>query len=337
MQRSAVITFQIDQLIPNAGENESGWIVSVWEGANGFLQNLEFSCEDPYRSALAEYRISARLDAAVKLLQQARSKAGSFAGYLQQSQQGSSLSTGAAITIEIQAAKGNLELYSMYNAVGTFIHQLVLAFNLAFPGSCRFVGTHYEGPDAVRFEAPQFESALFTNGWLSAFDADWPTLKPLHFRQVWQWLTARGTSETDVAVAEINKVLFGLLEIAQHRHAVTARDAILVAHLIEILLKVNDGNVPLIRERVVAVLGPFSKRADSFNELYRLKDRLLRGDYPARRPALIVHEADDPILQQLEMHNSPVEQGAAIVLALLQDLINHDAADYVFTQQVSRA
>ncbi len=56
-----------------------------------------------------------------------------------------------------------------------------------------------------------------------------------------------------------------------------------------------------------------------------------------RRPALIVHEADDPVLQQLEMHNSPVEQGAAIVLALIQDLIHHDAAEYRFTQQVSRA
>ena len=45
----------------------------------------------------------------------------------------------------------------------------------------------------------------------------------------------------------------------------------------------------------------------------------------------------DPILQQRVMHNSPVAQSVAIEPALLQDLINHGAANYSFTQQINRA
>ena len=336
MHRSATISLYVDNLIPNAGDNESAWILSVWEGANERLKTVEFKSEDPYRSAVAEYRVSANLDEVVTLLRQAHARCGSFAGYLQQAQQPNGPSTSARLHFQFDAVQGNLELYSLYNAVGTFIHQLVLALNIALPGSCEMVGTIYEGDSSERFEAPEFSSALFTNAWLSAFDADWPQLKPIHFHEVWQWLAARRTSETDVAMGDTNKVLFGLLEMAQHHYATGERDGILVAHMIEILLKVPDGNLHLIRDRVVAALGKPSARADSFNELYRLKERLVRGDYPVRRPALIVHEADDPILQQLEMHNSPVEQGAAIVLALIQDLVNHGAGEYQFTQHISR-
>ena len=336
MHQSAIISLHIDNLVPNAGDNESSWILSVWEGANALLKDVEFNCEDPYRSALAQYRVSANLDAAVALLQKARDDAGSFSHYLQQAQQPGGPGTGAVLHFDFSAVQGNLELYSLYNAVGTFVHQLVLALNIAFPGSCELIGARYDGENAERFEAPQFNSSLFTNAWLSAFDGEWPQLKPLRFRAVWDWLKARRTSETDVAMVDINKVLFGLLAIAGHRHALSSRDGILVAHLIELLMKVPDGNRHLVRERVVAALGQPGSRADSFNELYRLKESLLRGDYPVHRPALIVHEADDPILQQLEMHNSPVEQGAAIVLALIQDLVNHNAGEYRFTQQISR-
>lgn len=335
---TAVNTVAVDiaNIIPNAGDNETGWILSLWEGANQLLKDTAFKSEDPYRSAVAEYQVSLQLDDVVALMKKARTSHGSFASYLQAARQANGPTTRARIQIELQSAAGHHDLYALYNTVGTLLHQLVLAFNIALPGSCQLIGTQYQGPDSQRFEAPQFGADLFTNAWLSAFDANWPVLKPIPFRTVWQWLGARRTSETDVAMASINKVLFGVLDIAQHGHTSRHRDGMLVAHMIEILMKVSDGNVALIRERVIAALGKPGDRADSFNELYRLKESLLRGDYPVRRPALIVHEADDPVLQQLEMHNSPVEQGAAIVLAMIQDLVNSNAAEYQFTQHVNR-
>lgn len=330
------IILTVDNLIPSAGDNETAWIVSLWEGACNFLRQFNFRSEDPYRAAVVEYQVALHLDEVVALMQRAHIEFGSFANYLQSAQQKGG-PTGAAIRMELTTPAAHSEPYSLYNTAGTLIHQLMLAFNLALPGACQFVGARYEGAETGRFEAPHFSADLFTNAWLSAFDASWPTLKPIPFRQVWQWLIVRRISETDVAVASVNKVMFGLLDIAQHRYVSRHRDGMLVVHMIELLMKVSDGNVALLRERVIAALGKPTDQADSFNELYRLKDSLLRGDYPVRRPALIVHEADDPVLQQLEMHNSPVEQGAAIVLALIQDLINHDAAEYRFTQQLSRA
>lgn len=336
MTATYTVAVDIANIIPSAGDNETGWILSLWEGANQHLKNANFKSEDPYRSAVAEFQVSLQLDDVVALMKKAQTSHGSFANYLQAAQQPNGPSTASRIVIELQSAAEHLDLYSLYNAVGTLLHQLVLAFNIALPGSFPLIGARYQGPDTHRFEAPQFSADLFTNAWLSAFDANWPTLKPLSFSAVWKWLAARRTSETDVAMASINKVLFGLLELAQHRYMSRHRDGMLVAHMIEILMKVSDGNVAMIRERVSATLGKPTEKADSFNELYRLKDSLLRGDYPVRRPALIVHEADDPVLQQLEIHNSPVEQGAAIVLAMLQDLVENSAAEYQFTQYVNR-
>ncbi len=336
MAKTESIKLIIDDVIPNAGANESAWIVSAWEGLDKHLKDLPFQVEDPYRVELDRFSVSVDASEIVALLKKAAAKEGGFVSYLQ-SAIDEDLPMGAYLSIDITADLENLEKYTLYHAVNVLMHQIMLAMNIALPGSCQFLETWFEGSDAELFDAPEYDSAMFTNGWLSAFDADWPALKPLKFADVWHWLEKQGTSETDTALRATNKVLFGLLELSQQRHMFEARDALLVAHMLEVLVGAEETEQPsMVRDRIVAILGNPSARADSFNELYRLKHAMIRGDLPVRRPALTFHDADEEILQQLEAHNSPIEQALAVLLGLLQDLVINNANGYQFTEQFNR-
>lgn len=336
MAKSETVKLIIDDVIPNAGANESNWIVSAWEGLHKHLKEVPFQVEDPYRAELDKFIISVDATEVVSLLKHASQTEGGFVSYLQTAID-EDLPMGAYITFHISAELENLEKYTLYHAVNVLIHQIMLAMNIALPGSCQFLETYFEGDDAELFEAPEFDSSMFTNGWLSAFDADWPTLKPLKFADVWQWMADQCTSETDTALRPINKVLFGLLELSQQRNLFEARDALLVSHMLETLVNAEEhNNSNMVRDRVVTILGAPSPKADSFNELYRLKHAMIRGDLPVRRPSLSFHDADEEILQQLEAHNSPIEQALAVLLSILQDLVSNNAKGYKFTEQVSR-
>lgn len=336
MAKSETIKVIVDDVIPNAGENETKWIITAWEGLQEHLQQVPFQVEDPYRAELDNFTVSVDASSVINLLKQAAESKGNFANYLQASID-QDLPIGAEIDLRMESDIENLETYTLYHAVSVLMQQIMLAMNISLPGSCQFLETYFEGERAELFETPQFDSLRFTNGWLSAFDADWPVLKPLTFADVWQWLENQATSQTDTAIRPINKVLFGLLELSQPRSQFEAGDALLVSHMLETLMGAeSNSRSTVVRDRVVSILGEPSAKADSFNELYRLKDAMINGELPVRRPALVFHDADEEILQQLEAHNSPIEQALAVLLGMLQDLVSQGAKGYKFTEQVTR-
>jgi len=331
------VKINIGDVIPNAGKNEADWIVSAWEGANKFLSEVAFRVESPCDPALSEYQVSLDASDLIKTLKNAQQHSGGFAAFLKESRTVNG-NTSAALIVTVKTEASSIESYTLYHCVGVFLQQLMLAMNIALPGSCQILDATYEGKDSTSFEPPEFESMVFTNGWLSAFNADWPILKPLKFADVWAWLTERKTSETDTAISMVNKVMFCLLELAQHTQVNKLTNALLVSHMLEMFGKMeNDVNHHLLRERIIIILGNPSDKADSFNELYRMKHSLIRSEQPVRRPSMIYHDADDEVLQQLEMHNSPIEQALAIVIALLQDLVINKSACYQYREQVERA
>ncbi len=335
MAKSITVEINLAHPVPNAGESESALIVAAWEQAQQYLQNRAFKVEDPFRVETDSYKVSLQAADLIAKLKEALDE-GSFALYLQKvHNEGRDIKTTIALTVEPDGTP--LELYTLYHAVGVFTHQLMLSLNLAMPGACQFKGASYQGEQAAIAEAPEFCADMFTNGWLSAFEADWPTLQALPFSDVWDWLEMLEISQTDTAIKPLNKVLFGLLEVAQQKQAFGARDVLMVSHMLETLMLMSGFEDPhLLRERIASVLGPLSSKAGTFTELYRMKHAMVRGEHPIRRPSIVIHDADEEILQQLEQHNSPVEQALAIVLALLQDLIRHNSEGYQFTEQMHR-
>lgn len=336
MTKSVTVELTIGQAIPNAGESESNWIIAVWEEAQEAIQKKPFRVEDPYRAELDDYLVTLDASDIINRLKEARDQGKGFAKYLQAAHL-EDLGTSGSMKITVESNGSPLEKFTLYHAVGVFVQQLVLAISISMPGACHLQESAYAGSNRKELEAPGFDSTMFTNGWLSAFEADWPSLKPLKFNDVWEWLKACGISETDTALKPVNKVLFGLLEVGQQMEPFGARDILMVSHMLEMLMSMDEAENPhLLRDRIASVLGAPSAKAGTFTELYRVKNAMIRGEHPVSRPAIVIHDADEEILRQLEQHNSPMEQALAIVLSLLQDLVRQGAMGYRFTEQVSR-
>ncbi|WP_020410117.1 hypothetical protein [Hahella ganghwensis] len=337
MQTTETITIEIHNAIPNGGIDATGKIISLWQLVDGYFTDRKFVVEDPYRGQLGEYRISLDAKALINLMQTARDNNESFDIYRQMHAADSSVAINSELHMTVEALNSRTEPYSMYHAASVFIQQLLLGMNLALPGSCQFLDTRFAGPHAHRFEAQDFDSKAFSDAMLSATEHGWPKLHELSFETVWGWFERAGTSERNTAITTINKVLIDMLKIAQQRYRYGARTAMLVGNQLEMLVGTSDdADMQHLRERVSLILGRPPESADCFKELYRLREALFKGEHPVRRPALVYHNADEEIMQQLAQHNSGVEKALAVVLSLLQDLVQNDADGYQFSEHMQR-
>jgi hypothetical protein len=137
----------------------------------------------------------------------------------------------------------------------------------------------------------------------------WPELSVQSFANVWDWLAVCEASCTDTALNNINKVLFTLLKVAEQRHEYSAR----------------------------TVLGATPEQSDCLRELLEVLYNLFLASQPVHRPPLICNHTADALRGQIGQHNSAVESGTAMVLALLHDLIPHQSQSYAFSENWSRA
>ncbi|AZZ95151.1 hypothetical protein EUZ85_01405 [Hahella sp. KA22] len=337
MQSTETIQLEVKNAVPSGGEQETALCIDLWRQIDGFFKDRPFKVEDPYRGKLGEYDISLDASDMVRALQQAKDSSGSFNHYRRKHAEDSSVSLSATLSLKVAARNDLTAPYSIYHTASVFIQQLMLGMNIALPGSCQLLATRFLGEQAHRFEAQDFDSKAFYDANQSAVDHGWPRIGQLNFEKVWDWFEMLGTSHRNTAISTANKVLVDMLKIAQQRYRYGARTAMLVANQLEMLIGArNDEDMQHLRERVSLVLGRPPESADCFKELYRLRHALFLGEHPVRRPTLGYHDADEEIKQQLSQHNSGVEKAIAVVLALVQDLIETQSREYAFTEQMSR-
>ena len=135
-----------------------------------------------------------------------------------------------------------------------------------------------------------------------------------------------------------NKVLFTLLKVAEQRHEYSARTVLLVIYQLEVLLDCRQaGNHELLHARARSVLGAIPEQSNCLRELLEVRHNLFMASQPVHRPPLICNHTADALRGQIGQHNSAVESGTAMVLALLHDLIRHQSQSYTFSENWSRA
>ncbi|WP_369600412.1 hypothetical protein AAIA72_11240 [Hahella sp. SMD15-11] len=337
MQITETIQLEIGNAIPHGTPDETRRAVDLWKEVDGWFDGRPFKVENPISGAPEVFRIS--LDAAplIGLMERALNTAGSFDAWRLRHAQDETVPLTGHLNITVEVVEGSEAPYSRYHAAAVFIQTLLLGVNLSQPGACQFLATRFVGKQAHRFEAQDFDSKAFYDGMQSARENGWPKIDSLPFSQVWTWLEQIGASEKNTVIKDINKVLVDMLKIAQQRYRYGARTAMLVANQLEMLMNTKrEQDMTHLRDRVSLVLGQPTEAADCFNELHRLREALFHGDHPVRRPALVYHDADEEVRQQLAQHNSGVEKAIAVVLALVQDLIRHRAECYRFSETMSR-
>jgi hypothetical protein len=339
MSRQATIPLTVGNIIPKGDTQETAAIIQVWQDAGQYLQQRRFVVENPQTGQLAVFLASLDVSAMLELLQQASRQSGSLDAYRRRHATNPTLPIGATLNLSLEhveqvAAAGST--YLLYHTANVFFQQLMLGINLSCPGACQLLSSRFSDAGAHRYEAQDYDSRAFHDGKCSSLEHTWPPIQKPAFQTVWNWMEAAGTSERNTAITTINKVLIDLLKLARQRDRYGARTALLVANQLELLLGTRaDKDLVHARERTGLIMGYPPESADCFKELYRLKQALMNGAHPVKRPALVYHHAEEETLDLIKPHNSGVEKGFALIIALLQTLITHNAQGFQFTESMS--
>ena len=335
---SKTIEVSIGQAVPNLTGTAATAAIAAWREAQQLLQQCPFSVEDPFSEQQDGYSLSMDVSSVIAVLDKAAKTDGGFPKFRQQLREKPQADAVATIRITL-AAKGTPhgEL-AYYHASAVALQQLYLCLNIAAPGSCQFVDTRFPDVATASFDPLNLESAPFVDGYLNSVDAEWPVIKPLAVATVWNWLDAMNTSETDTAILSTNKVLFGLLELGYSQSGLKNKNIVLICHLLELLTETTlADSLNQVRSRLKLMLGSRSQEGDSLHELYRLKQNYISGARPYRRQALKIHDTQEESIRQLATHNSPAEEGLAIIIAVLQKLVQANASGFKFEEQLTLA
>ncbi|ALO46198.1 hypothetical protein [Pseudohongiella spirulinae] len=337
MTSSATIDFYIGSAIPPGNAAETAKTINLWQSVSDVLQHIEFSAPETDYHAGAQFSIGCDFSQLVERLEQAHKQSGSFDHYLKQHIENHTLKTDATLRMTLSHPDDKLSDAEFYRVATVYLQQLVLAANLAQPGSIQFLHTRFAESVAHRYEAQEFDSRILYGAAKAAHYNAWPSIKPLDFAQVWNWLEMCGSSQVTTAISRINKTLFSLLKVAQQRHESSARTALMVVYQLEQLLDCRQADsLDRIRSRMRLILGDIPEPANNLNELARIRSDLFVASQPVHRPPLISHDSSEALRSQMDQHNSAVESGTAMVLALLHDLIKNSAQQYEFAESFQR-
>lgn len=329
--KSKNIEVSMGQPVPNVSSDAEDGVLNAWAQAQEWLKSVTFKVEDPFGDKLDIYHLSMDLSQVQAVL--AEAKQTGFSAYRQRMLKESSPFSRAVINVSLEVEHAPEQQLTFYHAAGVAIQQLFLALNIAVPGSCQILNARYLGDECNQFDPPLLDATPFVNAYLSSVDTQWPAINVLEFKKVWQWLEQLEVSESEIALRPMAKVLFGLLELSQTPSELNSRDALLVSHLLELLTDMEEmEHLGLLKSRVKLILGEGVDEGDSLAELYRMKHDYVLGERPIRRPALKLHDPEEELVQQLRVHNSPVEEGIAIVLAILQASCLENGRGYRFEE-----
>lgn len=337
MAASASITLHIGKAIPQGNENETRRIIGLWQEIEKHLKEQDFAALDGINGTTGSYRILLDASELLQRQEEALTHSGSFTAYQKAQVEQADLPVDAKLHLQIHSTDGELKETESYQVATIFLQQLVLLANIIAPGSIQILDARYIGPGAHRYEAQNFDSRVMHGALRASVNNEWPPLKSLKVKQVWAWLEQCETSQTDTAIADQNKVLFTLLKVAEQRQEYSARTVLLVLYQLEVLLACRYEKSPArIRNRLQMVLGKLPEAADCFVELYEVRHSLFHANQPVHRPPLICHTTAKAQRKQLGQHNTAVESGTILVLALLQDMIESGTRRYEFHESLNR-
>lgn len=337
MNSSATIRLHIGNAIPPGNESETREIIALWQNIGVFFHNKPFIARSGVSTEPRPYQVTLDAESLLHVLENAKTQSGSFTEHRQAYLDDAGKAVAGDLIITITSEKHELEEEESYQVATAFIQQLVMAVHIAYPGSLQILNARLIGKNAHRYEAQNFDSRIFHDALRASIENEGPTLQKLAFDKVWRWLDATEVSQTYTAIKSINRILFTLLKVAEQRHEDSARAALLVMYQLEILLDCREINsLTDIRSRTRLVLGNIPEAANRLQELHEVRNQLFVAHQPVHPPILICHTTERALRERLDQHNSAVESGTVLVLTLLQDLIDHDAYQYNFTESFTR-
>lgn len=337
MTSPITINLNIGSALPFGNPEDTSKIIKLWESLDEYFYHRPFTAQSGINTGARQYVVSLHTGSLLEMMRTAQALSGSFSSHLAAHIDDASLSVDGELGITIGRDDGSPTELEIYQVATVFVQQLVMAANIALPGSIQILDATFSGKGSRHYEAQAFDSRLFYGALKTAKTNNWPSFDRHSFGVIWDWLDGCEVSHNPTAISDINKALFTLLKVAEQRHEYSARTVLMVVYQLEILLGHRQpGGLESARNRIRLVLGDIPESADCFAELYEVRNSLFLAHQPVHRPPLICHGTAEALKEQIGQHNTAVESGTALVLALIQDLISHNARHYEFHESFSR-
>jgi hypothetical protein len=214
-------------------------------------------------------------------------------------------------------------------ALLAFLQKLFLGMNLAIPCSCSVGAPSLAGSASQVYES--LYGDLIADAVEHATKWGWPCLQRIPFDTVWGWLNFHLFDQIVLARTPLEKALLTILRIAGGDSDIAYR-ILQIAQIFESLFADGSQSVSgLVKKRIEAVLGEPPTHRDWFSKLYATRSRIAHGSEAIARPGDWFF--DLPPIQDYIADTWPsLDQIVAIHLALLQDLITHDASAFRFAE-----
>ena len=337
MASSRTIQLHIGNAIPPANTRATERIISLWRQIGSCFSDRPFEAQSGIKGAAGKYRVDLDSSSLLQAMENTRDTSESFSDHRSAHIQDPANRIDAGLTITVTGEAHAVEELEGYQVATVCLQQLVMATNLIHPGAFQVLDARFTGEGAHRFEAQQYDARIFHGALRTASSNQWPKLDEPDLETVWRWLEATGVAKADTAIHDINRVLFTMLKVAEQRHEYSARTVMMIMYQLEVLLDCRESrNLEQLRNRAQLVLGDIPEAADCFTELHDVRNGLFLANQPVNRPPLICHNTAEALREQMGQHNTAVESGTALVLALLQDLVAHGARSYNFTESMFR-
>lgn len=333
MSTSTTIELAIANALPQANQADSGRIVELWRAIGTHFRNHGFSAQHRPGARVKLYNLGLDAGSLLQAMEQAL-QAGSFDRQRAAHIVDRNAPVSGSLLLTVADRTGELQEREVYEVANLFLQQLVMAANLALPGSIQILAARYAGPGAHLVEAGVADSVIF--GAARRVLQDAASLPALDFAQAWNWLDGLQLSHSHTAIKAIDKVLLTQLKVAEQRHEYSARTVLLVLFQLELLLDCHGRNdAALLRKRLRMLLPDLPESLDCIRDLFSVRAELLQGFQPVQRPPLLAHDMQDELQEQLGQHNLTVINAAALVHALLAQLVARGCSDFVFSESVA--
>lgn len=333
MSTSTTIELDIANALPQANPADSARILGLWRQIGSYFSNYGFSAQHRPGARVKLYNLTLDAGGLVQTMELALQQAGSFD--MQRKAHGGdrNAKVSGSLLLTVADRTGELQERETYEVANLFLQQLLIAANLVLPGSFQILAAGYIGPGAHLVEAGVADSVIF-GGARKVLQEGWK-LPALEFAQVWNWLENLELAHSQTAIKAIDKVLLTQLKVAEQRHEYSARTVLLVLFQLELLLDCHARNdASLLRKRLRLLLDAMPESADCIRDLFSVRNELLQGFQPVMRPPLLAHDMQDELHDLLGHHNLTVINAAALVQALLTQLIARGGSDFVFSESV---
>lgn len=177
----------------------------------------------------------------------------------------------------------------LYHYVELTIYYLFLLFPISCPGTFNLWGSKLEGQ-----EKEEFEKLRLSNEDIDLYEIDkWPNIEIMKIEKTWMWFKGTGLGKNQVANNNIQKILFGLLYVAEVEK-IGFEKIIWYANILE---GIYDTPKMMILEklidRIFIVLGKPGNHKQIKKEItkfYDIRSRYIHGDY------LVIHPLGNELL-----------------------------------------